>query len=130
MRMRRKHTRRRHGVATENGKKEADRSPPPEGQSVQIVADASPLGRQGWRAEWRMMRLIISSGSFRVQAKAVFWCAPDGARVGGPLWEALWPYMSVPEILQVRAAAQAWNDASKYGPYWELFPDEARAGRW
>ena len=29
--------------------------------------------------------------------------------------------MCVPEILQMRAPAQAWKDASEYGPYYELF---------
>ena len=29
--------------------------------------------------------------------------------------------MCVPEILQLRVAAQAWNNTSKYGPYCELF---------
>ena len=36
------------------------------------------------------------------------------------LW-VLWPHMSVREILQMRTAAQAWNDASVYGSYCELF---------
>ena len=39
----------------------------------------------------------------------------------GLLWEALWLFMSVPEILQMRAAAQAWNNVSRYGPYCEVF---------
>ena len=39
----------------------------------------------------------------------------------GPLWEAQWPYMCVPEILQARVAAQNSNNAGKHGPYCELF---------
>ena len=34
----------------------------------------------------------------------------------GPLSEALWPYMGVPELLQMRTAAQAWNDSTRYEP--------------
>ena len=33
----------------------------------------------------------------------------------------VWPYMCIPEILQLRATAQEVNDATKYGPYCELF---------
>ena len=40
-----------------------------------------------------------------------------GADMGGTVA----PHMCVPEIPQVRVTAQAWNDASKYGPYCELF---------
>ena len=39
----------------------------------------------------------------------------------GPLWEALWPPLCVPEVLQMRVTAQAWTDAGKYEPYCELF---------
>ena len=38
----------------------------------------------------------------------------------GPPWEALWPHMCVPEILQMHVTAQAWNDV-KDGPCCELF---------
>ena len=31
----------------------------------------------------------------------------------GASWEALWPYLN--------EAARAWNDATKYGAYFELF---------
>ena len=33
----------------------------------------------------------------------------------------MWPNVTVPEILQMRVTAQAWDDAIKYGPYCELF---------
>ena len=41
--------------------------------------------------------------------------------LGEPSWEALWPYLNVPESLQMRVSAQPFNDATKYGPYCELF---------
>ena len=44
----------------------------------------------------------------------------------GHLWEALWPYMSVPEILQVRTSAQPWNEASNCGLCCELSSYEER----
>ena len=37
------------------------------------------------------------------------------------LWEALWPSLTVPEILQMRTAAQAWNDSTRRGLYCEMF---------
>ena len=40
----------------------------------------------------------------------------------GPSWEAMWHFLDVPEILQRRAAAQEFNDATKYGPVCELLP--------
>ena len=39
----------------------------------------------------------------------------------GPSWEASRPCLNVPEILQIRVTAQAFNDATKYGPHCELF---------
>ena len=36
-------------------------------------------------------------------------------------WEALWLCMRVPDILQVHATTQTWDDKSKSGPYCELF---------
>ena len=72
--------------------------------------------RQGWQVKWKMRRLKISDGTFRVQASAVLVCSR-----WSKCWEALWPCTGVPEILQMRTAAQAWNIASKYGPYCELF---------
>ena len=39
----------------------------------------------------------------------------------GCFWEVVWPCISVLEILQMRTAAQAWNDANQYWPYCELF---------
>ena len=39
----------------------------------------------------------------------------------GPSWEAMQPFSNVPEIAQMRATAQAFHDATKYGPYCELF---------
>ena len=38
----------------------------------------------------------------------------------GPLWDALWPFMCVLGILQLRVAAQIWTDASRYGPNCEM----------
>ena len=39
----------------------------------------------------------------------------------GPLWEALWPHLCVPDILQMHVAAKNWNDAGRFGPFCELF---------
>ena len=39
----------------------------------------------------------------------------------GHLWEALWPYISVQEILQLRTSARVWNKTSEYGPHCDLF---------
>ena len=33
----------------------------------------------------------------------------------------MWPYLNVPEILQMRGTARKFNDTTKYGPYCELF---------
>ena len=38
-----------------------------------------------------------------------------------PSWEAVWPFLNDPEILQMCATAQEFNDATEYGPYFELF---------
>ena len=34
---------------------------------------------------------------------------------------ALWPFMRVPEIVQMRMTAQNWNNVGKYGAHCELF---------
>ena len=39
----------------------------------------------------------------------------------GSFWEALWPYLCVPEILHMRTTAQAWNDSTRHGPHCEWF---------
>ena len=41
--------------------------------------------------------------------------------VEGPPWEAVWPFMCDPEILQRRVTARKWNDAGRFGPYCEFF---------
>ena len=97
---------------------------PPEGQCEQIAADASPPGPlglvngiEGEEAEDHQLRqLPFSSPS------SAFGALPMPMEVlEGHLWEALWPYMCVPQILQMRVASHNWNNASKYGPYCELF---------
>ena len=67
-------------------------------------------------------RFLFSSLSFSFPAPRCFQWSKCWR---GPLWEELWSYVCVLEILQLHVAAQAWNNASKYGPYCELF-----AGRW
>ena len=65
-------------VATENGKKEVDKSPPPppQGQNEQTIAEVDQLGPPGLAngdRQWRQSH---------VQA-TTFWCVPGGASVGG-----------------------------------------------
>ena len=38
-----------------------------------------------------------------------------------PPWEALWPFMSACDILQMRVTSKEVNDTKKYGPCGELF---------
>ena len=37
------------------------------------------------------------------------------------MWQALWPFMCVPENLFMRVTAQEFNHTKKYGPHGELF---------
>ena len=39
--------------------------------------------------------------------------------VGGQFWEGLWPCLSPFDVIRVRAAAEEFNDAKKYGPHAE-----------
>ena len=40
---------------------------------------------------------------------------------GGPFLEALWPCLSAFDVIRVRATANEFNDAKKYGPHAELY---------
>ena len=39
----------------------------------------------------------------------------------GPSWEAMWPFLIVQEILQMRATVKQCNNATRYRPFREFF---------
>ena len=41
----------------------------------------------------------------------------------------MWPFLTVPDILQMRATAQEFNDATKCGPDYEIFFFLVKPGR-
>ena len=40
---------------------------------------------------------------------------------GEPLWESLWPFLSVFDVIRVCVTAKSFHDAKKYGRHAELF---------
>ena len=97
-------------AATVSGKKEVRNTSPHHSKKRMCKLLQMPINRGNWQAKGKMRKLIVSDGSFRVQAQQCF-CAFQmeqvlvGSFLGGAvaLIERFWDFAN-------------WNDASKCGP--------------
>ena len=60
--------------------------------------------------------LFDCSSAFSHADRALILTPPQMMTLEGPSWEAMWPFLDGPAILQMHATAQELNDATKYGP--------------